>query len=208
MWLRAHQHAPPRAVRAYRGRPARVAADRQAPVDVRGDEVAREAVVRRVGWRVSGSTHAAAQWSLAQAVLASRRASLVERSVGRLTGRPLSLTPKDVQRDDHATGLMRLVSSALRVLTLLEGVVRRRLTAEGATRHGLSAGKAQRDTACPTAERLWEAFSEMTRTIIKEPQQTLGHLSALSPLQPRMLDLLGFSSALSTRLCTVSAAPP
>jgi hypothetical protein len=103
---------------------------------------------------------------------------------------------------------MRLLSIALRVLTLLECVVRRRLTAEGTKLHGLSAGNAQRETARPTAERLLEAFSEMTLTIIKEPQQTLGHLSALSPLQQRMLDLLGFSSELYTKLCTVSAEPP
>ena len=31
---------------------------------------------------------------------------LVERSLGRLKGRPLSLTPMYVQRDDHATGLI------------------------------------------------------------------------------------------------------
>jgi len=53
--------------------------------------------------------------SLAQAVLASRRAYLVERSLGRLQGRPLSLTPMYVQRAEHATGLMRLLSLALRV---------------------------------------------------------------------------------------------
>jgi hypothetical protein len=38
-----------------------------------------------------------------------------------------------VQRDDHATGLIRWLSIALRVLTLLEFVVRRQLTADGAT---------------------------------------------------------------------------
>jgi transposase len=146
--------------------------------------------------------------SLAQAVLAYRSAYLVERSLGRLKGRALSLTPRYVQRDDHATGLMRLRSNALRVLTRLECVVRRRLTAEGTTLHGLYAGNAQRETARPTAERLLEAFSEMTLTMIKEPQRTLGHLSALSPLQQRILDLLGFSSELYTRLCTVSAEPP
>jgi transposase len=53
--------------------------------------------------------------SLEQAVLAYRSAYLVERSVGRLQGRPLSLTPLYVQRDEHATGLIRLLSLALRV---------------------------------------------------------------------------------------------
>jgi len=80
VWLRYRQHATPRAVRAYRGRPARVEEDRQATVEVRVDEVALEAAVRRLGWRVYGSHQAAEQLSLAQAGLASRRAYLVERS--------------------------------------------------------------------------------------------------------------------------------
>ena len=136
-WLRSSQPTTPRAVRAYRARPARVEEDRHATVAVRVDEGALEAAVRRLGWRVYGSNHAAEPLSLAQAVVASRSAYLGERSVGRLTGRPLSLTPMSVQRDDHATGLMRLLSIAVRVLTLLECVVRRRLTAEGTPLHGL-----------------------------------------------------------------------
>jgi transposase len=58
-----------------------------------------------------------------------------------------------VQRDDHATGLMRLLSIALRVLTLVEFVVRRQLAAEGATLAGLYAGNTKRETARPTAAR-------------------------------------------------------
>jgi transposase len=132
----------------------------------------------------------------------------VERSFGRLTGRPLSLTPMYVQRDDHATGLMRLLSVALRVLTLLEFVGRRQLATAGTTLAGLYAGNPRRETVRPTAERLLEAFRDITLTIIEGPQQTARHLTALSPLQQRILEILGFSSELYTKLCTVSAAPP
>ena len=65
-------------------------------------------------------------------MLASRRAYQVERSLGRLTGRPLSRTPMSLQRDDQATGLLRLVAMALRGLTLLACVGRRQRAAEGA----------------------------------------------------------------------------
>jgi transposase len=113
-----------------------------------------------------------------------------------------------VQRDDHATGLIRLLSIALRVLTLLEFVGRRRLAAEGTPLAGLYAGNAKRETARPTAERLLEAFQDLTLTIIKGPQQTERHLTALSPLQQRILEVLRFSSELYTRLCTASSEPP
>src|SRR5712691_4995076 len=208
VWFRLTQHIAPRPVRAYRGRPARIEEDRHATVEVCVDEVALEAAVRRLGWRVYGTNQPRESLSLEQAVLAYRSAYLVERSVGRLKGRPLSLTPMSVQRDDHATGLVRLLSIALRVLTLLEFIGRRHLAAEGATLLGLYAGNPQRETARPTAERLLEAFEDITRTILEGPQQTDRHLTALSPLQQRILGILGFPLALYTRLCTVSAEPP
>ena len=137
-------------------------------------------------------------------MLAYRHEYLVERSLGRLKGRPLSLRPMYVQRDDHATGLIRLLAIALRVLTLLEFVVRRQLAASGATLSGLYAGNAKRETARPTAERLLGAFQEVTLTVIKRGPQVYRQVTALSPLQERILDLLGFSSRVYARLCTVS----
>ena len=111
--------------------------------------------------------------SLEQAVLAYRSEYLVERSVGRLKGRPLSLKPMYVQRDDHATGLIRLLSIALRVLTLLEFVGRRQLAAEGAKLAGLYAGNPQRETARPTAERLLEAGTDRDRAAFADVERRL-----------------------------------
>ena len=104
-----------------------------ATVAVRVDEAALESAVRRWGWRIDRTNQPGEQLSRAQAVLASRSAYLVERSLGRRKGRPLSLTPMSGQRDDQATGRMRLLSLALRVLTLVEFVGRRQLAAHEAT---------------------------------------------------------------------------
>ena len=208
VWFRLNPYDTPRPVRAYRGQPARVDHDRHAAVEVRVDAAALEATIHRLGWRVYGTNQPGASLSLAHAVLASRSAYQVERSLGRLTGRPLSLTPMDVQRDDHAPGRIRLWSIALRVLTLVECVGRRQLATEGAKLAGLYAGNPKRETDRPTAERVLEAFQDITLTIIKGPQQTDRHMMALSPLQQRVLEILGFSSALYTRLCTVFSEPP
>jgi len=133
LWLRYDQHTTTRPVRAYKDRPAYVKEAHHATVEVRVDEAALESAVRRLGWRIYRTNQPVEQLSLEQAVLAYRSEYLVERSLGRLKGRPLSLTPMSVQRDDHATGLIRLLSIALRVLTLVEFVVRRQLAAEEAT---------------------------------------------------------------------------
>ena len=94
------------------------------------------------------------------------------------------------------------------MLTLLEFVGRRQLVTEGAKLAGLYAGNPRRETARPTAERLLEAFRDITLTIIKGPHQTERYVTALRPLQQRILELLGFASALYTRLGTISCEPP
>jgi transposase len=208
LWFRLTQHVTPRQVRAYRGQPARVDHDRHATVEVCVDDAALEAAVRRLGWRVYGTNQPAESLSLEQAVLAYRNEYQVERSLGRLKGRPLSLTPMYVQRDDHATGLIRLLSIALRVLTLLEFVGRRHLAAGGTKLAGLYAGNPRRETARPTAEHLLKAFEDITLTIVKGSQRIVRHMTALSPLQQCILALLGFSPELYTRLGTISSEPP
>src|SRR5215475_9430205 len=97
---------------------------------------------------------------------------------------------------------------ALRVWTRWEFIGRRQLAAEGTQLAGLSAGNPQRTTDRPTAERRLEAFADMTLTSIKGSQQTVRYVTALSPLHQRILELLGFSAVLYTRLCTDSADPP
>src|SRR6266571_137503 len=114
-----------------------------------------------------------------------------------------------LQRDDQATGRLRLVAMALRGLTLLACVGRRQRAAEGAKLAGREAGNPRRETARPTAERLLEAFEGLPLTVVvKGCQQTERHITTLSPLQQRLLEILGFSLALYTRLCTVSSEPP
>jgi transposase len=93
LWLRYDHHTTTRQVRAYKDRPAYDKEDRQATVAVRVDGDALESAVRRLGWRIYSTNQPTEQLSLDQAVLAYRSEYLVERSLGRLKGRPLSLRP-------------------------------------------------------------------------------------------------------------------
>jgi transposase len=195
-------------VRRYGDRPATVRVEQGRHVTASVDQEAVEAAVRQLGWRVYATTQPADQLPLAQAVVAYRHEYLIERDMGRLKGKPLSLTPMYVERDDHATGLIRLLSIGLRVLTLLEFVVRRRLAVKQTTLAGLYAGNPKRSTPRPTAERLLEAFQDLTLTIIREGRRRRYHLTPLSRLQQRILALLDFPVELYTRLCVDSRKPP
>lgn len=154
-----------------------------------------EETVRILGWRVYVTNQPAEQLSITQAVWVCSE-YLVEQDLGRLKGRLLSLTPMYLQRDDHATGLVRLLSFGLRVLALLEFQVRRLLEMAKPPLAGLDAGNRKRTTARPTAERLLETFQGITLTIIQESDQTRYHLTPLSALQQRILSLLDFTVSL------------
>ena len=162
----------------------------------------------QLGWRVYATNQTAEVFAFVEAVEAYRDEFLVERNFGRLKGRPLSLSPMYVERDDHATGLVRLLSIALRVLTLLEFVVRCHLSQQGASLAGLYAGNPKRATTQPTTERLLEAFQGIFLTILLEPHQIRRHLTALSALQQRVLALLEFSPTIYSKLCEDSSEPP
>ncbi len=197
-----------RAVRAYRGRPARTEERHTLTLRVQEDEEALDATIARLGWRVYATNQPADALSAEQAVLAYREEYLVERGFGRLKGRPLSLSPLYLDRDDHVTGLIRLLSLALRVLTLVEFQVRRRLAQEQRTLAGLYAGQPTRATARPTTERLLAAFKEIALTVLHTPQHTLRHLPSLTPLQQQILALLDLPPDLYHRLTLVSPQPP
>jgi transposase len=197
-----------RHVRAYGTRPARTAEHATFHLRVTVDEDALAAAVARLGWRVYATNQPAETLSAQQAVLAYREEYLVERGFGRLKGRPLSLSPLYLERDDHVTGLIRLLSLALRVLTLVEYQVRRRLAQEQRALAGLYAGQPTRATTRPTTERLLGAFKEITLTVLAAPQLALRHLPPLTSLQQEILALLDLPADLYHRLTLDSAQPP
>ena len=82
------------------------------------------------------------------------------------------------------------------------------LTSQGDFCATASAGNPKRATARPTAERLLEAFQDLTLTVIELPQRTMRHMTPLSPVQLRILEILGFSSEVYTSLEAISVEPP
>ena len=194
------EHVQERVVRAYGGRSSGVRRDLTFTLTIEREELAITQAMSQLGWRVYATNHQASHLTLEQAVDAYRNEYLVERNFLRLKGHPLGLTPLYVQRDDHRVGLVRLLTLALRVLTVLEGVVRQRLGAQQQELAGLFAGNPKRQTPQPTAERLLEAFGDVTLTIVSAPGFAQRHVTPLSALQQQILTLLGFSAAVYLRL--------
>jgi transposase len=205
--LATEEHVSERAVRAYGSRPAAVRVERTFHLHSEVDEAAVRAATRRLGWRVYATNHPGQTLSLEQAVLAYREEYLVERGFGRLKGKPLSLSPMYVQSDQRATGLIHLLSLALRVLTVLEWRCRQRLADQDESLPGLYAGNPKRTTRRPTAEALLQAFQLIHLSVVMLGQQTHRHITPLSELQKRILGLLDVSPAIYDRLGADSPKP-
>ncbi|MBN3878700.1 hypothetical protein [Nostoc sp. JL23] len=163
--------------------------------------------INLLGWRVYVTNQASSLLSLKQAVRCYRGEYLAERGFARIKGFPLSLTPIYLQREDHITGLIRLLSIGLRVLTLLEFQVRSSLKSSEEKLAGLYTGNPKRETARPTAELILATFQEITLILIETKNEVYAHLANLSPLQQRILALLGFTITIYTQLDGQSLTP-
>jgi transposase len=197
-----------RPLRAYGRRPATIRVEKELRLQVIVDEQVVREIEQTLGWRVCATNQRLERLSLGQAVLAYRDQYGIEQGFHRLKGKPLSLTPMYLRDDDRVKGLIRLLTIGLRVLTLLEFVVRRRLSQAQTMLAGLYTDSSKHATARPTAERLLEAFKGITLTIIHLGDQIHRHVTPLSDLQQRILVLLGLSTDIYTRLSAISAQPP
>jgi transposase len=156
--------------------------------------------IARLGWRAYVTTAPTEQLSLECAVLEYRNEYLVERGFGRFKGPALCIAPMFVKRDDQVIGLARLLSIAVRMLTLLEGVVRRSLKKKQTSLAGLYLDSPHKVTPTPTAERMLQAFVPITLIIMSFSDRLVYRVTGLSPIQQEILDLLGFSPHLYTSL--------
>jgi transposase len=160
-----------------------------------------------LGWRVFVTNASLEQLSLSGAVLLYREEYRIEHGFARLKGHPLSLAPVYVQEEERVKGLIRLLALGLRILTLLEFVVRRRLAEDPQPLLGLYAGNPKRATLTPTAERLLEAFKDITLLILPQLGPPGRHMTPLTPLQKRILELSGTPTQVYTRLLDDSLLP-
>jgi transposase len=202
------QQVQERQVRKYGARPAEVRIEREVSLTVSRNEPAIQQTIAHLGWRVYATNASQEDLPLAKAVLAYRNEYLVERGFARLKGRTLSLTPMFLKDDRRVTGLIRLLSIGLRVLTLLEFVVRRGLAQNQEQLVGLYAGNPKRTTATPRAETLLEAFKNIYLNTVTIGEQILLHITPLSELQKKILSLLGLSPDIYSQLATDSPKPP
>ncbi len=194
-----------RSIRAYQDQPARTETKVRYQLTTRRDPVAIAEVTREFGWRVYATNATPEQLTLNEAVLVYRKQYLVENIFKRLKGSRLSLTPLYLKRDDHALGLVRLLTLAVRLMALAEYTVRQALAETNTELSGVYAGNPKRSTPRPTTERILRAFRYINLTVVHLPAQIIYHVTPLTLVQQRILELLGLDTTLYTDLATTGS---
>ncbi len=146
--------------------------------------------MRRLGWRVFATNKM--DLSLTEAVLAYRQEYLVERGFNRMRGKRLGMTSLHLSSTTRIKGVVRLLSIGLRVLCLVEFSVREKLREHEETLSGIYAGNPKRSTARPTTEMILKAFRGIDLTVISFNGDKQYCMASLTPVQVRILALLGF----------------
>jgi transposase len=189
-----------RNVRAYNGHPAHTVTVSKATLHFERDAQAIHQAELRLGWRVYVTNHPLDTLPLDKAVLAYREQFLAERGFARLKGYPLSISPMYLHTDSRVTGLIRLLTIGLRLLTLFEHCVRKSLANQYETLVGLYAGNPKRATQHPTTEMMLQAFKYIDLSIVFIGDQRHLHLTELNEVQTKILSLLGGPTDLYTGL--------
>jgi transposase len=193
-----HEHVK----RRYRTRLETTVRNERVRVHATSEEGPLADTVCRLGWRVYATNHTAEEVSLTQGVAAYRSEYLIEQGFGRLKGRALSLTPLFLQYDHRVVGLLCLLSIALRVLVVMQFVVRRNLRQAGTLLTGIYPGQPGRQTAQPTTEMMLSAFRGVTLSRLKIDGKPYEYLTPLNNVQKRLLALMEVPLEMYDRLVT------
>jgi transposase len=174
------------------------------------NEAAIEEKQKRMGWRAFVTNAPEQRLSLEGSVLTYREGGGLERPFHELKGAPLGIRPLFVKLEAQIVGLTRLLLIALRVLTLMEIVLRAQLVETGEKLPGMHEGQKNKLEGKPTGKRMLRAIAglEMTLSLIQVGLQQCWYLPPLPNLLARVLALLGLSPSLYTNLPAASPRSP
>ncbi len=187
-----------RHIRPYKGNPARIERKVRYQLTVTRNQEAIAEAEFKAGWRIYATNAPAEELSLTEAVLAYRDQYIEENIFRRLQGKILSITPIYVQRDDHAQGLLHLLTIGARVLALGDYQAKQALVKEKTELTGIYRGNPKRGTTRPTTERMLKAFEHINLLIMPSETQEDCFVTPLSPVQEHILALLGLPTSLYT----------
>ena len=158
-----------------------------------------DAEKKKYGWKAYVTDVSKERLDFIDVVKSYRKQYRVERIFNRLKSR-LNIAPFYVKREDQIKGITHLLMIGVRVITLVEFVVRRSLARSDEKLLGLHLGNPKKAMSNPTCEKILSAFSKITLTIICTGDSVIRHLTPLSQLQYEIINHLGFDASIYENL--------
>jgi transposase len=175
--------------------------------DVGRESTAIEARRQRLGWRVLVTNSPKKRLSLVASVLSYRSGWCLERDFHLLKDNPLGIRPLYVKSDAQIGGLVRLMTLALRMLSVVEMQGRRGVTATGEKVKGYYSGQPGRQTDRPSGQRILETVTRQRLTLFGTKTLT-GTEWQLTPLPEIVKQILGFLGLSETLYTSLTQPPP
>jgi transposase len=170
---------------------------------------------QRLGWRVQVTNSPKKRLGLLASVLSYRSGWCLERDFHLLKDSPLGIRPLYVKSDEQIGGLVRLITLALRMLSLVEMQGRRGVAATGEKAKGYYSGQPGRQTDSPSGQRILETVTRQRLTLFgtRTLTGTQWQLPPLPEIVKQILSFLGLDETLYTDLAqwqppVVSTVPP
>ena len=192
--------------RRYGKRPEQSVRKEEHHVETTRREEAIAQAKQAMGWQVYATNNL--KLNVVGVVWGYRGQYRIEDGWSRLKGRPLSLSPMYLADENRMVGLVLLLTLAVRALTLLEWVVRRKLKENDETLKGVYPSQAGRQTSTPSAEMLLKVFRGIDLSVVEVDGQVSVHITELTPLQKRLLKLWDFPKNLFQRISLHCPKPP
>ena len=155
-----------------------------------------------MGWRVQVTNSLKKRLSLLASVLSYRSGWSLERDLHLLKDNPLGIRPLFVKSDAQIGGLVRLMTLALRMLSVVEMQGRHGVAATGHKAKGYYSGQPGRQTDSPSGQRILETVTRQQLTLYgtKTRTGTEWQLATLPEIVRQLLGFLGLGETLHTRL--------
>lgn len=187
--------------RAYLDRPERIEIQSSFEVFVQRQENQISQCKKYMGWQVYATNAPAPLLSFEKCVWKYRFQSNIESRFDDLRNKMAPLLPVYLQKDSRIEGLVNILLLALKVCSMIEYKVAKKLQDQKEVLRNVYEGNPNRGTDRPSAKRLFTAFEGVAISVILDKNEfQMALMTKLKPVQKKILELLDLDTRIYSDL--------
>ena len=157
-----------------------------------------------MGWRVYASNAPKEKMSTLKAIESYRKEYQIEAKFNELLNKVTALMPIFLQKNERIRALVKVLLLAIKFTSLIQYQVRENLKKANESVNQVYPGNPKRETREPTIGMILRAFREITLIKVEENGVIITKISKLTPIQLKLLELMGLKSDIYEKLDQIS----